>query len=157
MAPHTICNTPVLCCFSYSITPARAPPPPPPHYIPSQPRQIPYALFTAPTQPFSGLCHLIHAEDDSRSAIWGVRVAEESLSLSPLHIHNSAFAPSSSSLFSPPVSLLPLLLLLLLTAVCTPAQRPQPEVSVVYKPSIWNSTSSCTGKVRAKQSATLPS
>ncbi|CAJ1081671.1 Hypothetical predicted protein, partial [Xyrichtys novacula] len=55
-----------------SLPPPPPPPPPPPHYyILPQPRQIPSALLTAPTQPFSGLCHLIHAEDDSRSAIWG--------------------------------------------------------------------------------------
>lgn len=146
-----ILSVTLLCRFSIT-------PPASPYCIPSQPRQIPSALFTAPTQPFSGLCHLIHGEDDSRSATWGVRAAEEYLSL-PLHIHNSAFAPSSSSLpFSfPPVSFLTQLLLLLLTAVCTPAQHPQPEVSVFCKAPIWNSTSSCTGKVRAKQSATFPS
>lgn len=75
MAPHSICNI-LLCCFSYNITRRASH-----HYIPSQPRQKPLPLFTAPTQPFSGLCHLIYAEDDSRSAIWGVRAAEESLSL----------------------------------------------------------------------------
>ncbi|KAJ4925640.1 hypothetical protein JOQ06_018365, partial [Pogonophryne albipinna] len=104
------------------------------------PRKIPSVLLTAQTQPFSGRCHLIHAEDDSHSAIWGVRAAEESLSLPRLQIHNSAFAPSPSLFSSPP------LLVPLLTAVCTPAEHPQPEVSVVCEPPIWNSTSGCTGK-----------
>lgn len=76
MAPHAICNT--LVRRSYSITdphPTRSP------RAASYPSLGRYPLFVAPTQPFGGLWHLIHAEDDSRSAIWGVKAAEESFSL----------------------------------------------------------------------------
>lgn len=145
-----------LCWFSYSITP----PPAPTHYDSCQPWLIPSAVLAAPTQPFSGLCHLIHLEDDSRSAIWGAGAAEESLprpSTSIIQLSRCRppppFPPSPFSPL-PPVPFLSLLLLLLLTTVCTPAQHPQPEVSVVCKSPIWNSTASCRGKVTAELSAT---
>lgn len=97
-----ILSVTLLCCAASHIA---QPPTPTSTSITSHPSLGRYPLFTASTQPFSGLCHLIHA-DDSRPVIGGVRVAEDS-SLCPLHIHYSAFAPSSSSLFFPsPFSLL---------------------------------------------------
>lgn len=152
MAPFSICNI-LLCCLSYNISPHASH-----HYIPSQPRQKPSASVhcTNPalqwTVPFD-LCRRWFTLCDLGSK------SSRGIPLSPpLHIHNSAFVPSSSSSpFFAPVSFLPLPSLLLLTTLCTPAQPPQPKISVVWKPSIWSSTSRCTGRVSTKQSATLPS
>lgn len=45
----------------------------------------------------SGLCYLIHAEDDSHIVIWGMKAVEEDPPLPcqhiQTHIHNSAFVP----------------------------------------------------------------
>lgn len=62
-----------------------------------------YPLFVLLVRLFSGLCYLIHAEDESHNVIWGMKAAaEESPHPPPTplclhirgHIHNSAFAPS---------------------------------------------------------------
>jgi len=60
---------------------------------------------------------------------------------------------------SPPpyVSFLSLHSLLLSTNTCALAPHTDPEILVVCKSSIWNSMSSCTGKERAKLSASLTS
>lgn len=151
-----ILSVTLSCCAASHIA---QPPTPTSTSITSHPSLGRYPLFTASTQPFSGLCHLIHA-DDSRPVIGGVRAAEEFLSMPPPHPLFSICAfllLPFLFLLPPPVFFLPLLSLLLLATVCAPAQHQQPEVSVVCKAPIWNSMSSCTGKVRAKQSATLPS